>query len=73
MKANQGKYHILLNTKNPIDMHLEMTCIPFSSCGKLLGMTIYSDLKYYKHISNLRDKVSKKNKCIMPSYKLYVF
>ena len=60
MKANQDKYYILLNTKTPIDMPVEMTCITFSLCGKLLGMTIYSDLKFYKHICNLCDKVSKK-------------
>ena len=39
----------------------------------LRGITIDSDLKFDKHISDLCDKVIKKNKCIMPSYRLYVF
>ena len=40
-------------------MHLEGACITSSSCEKLLGITIDSDLKFDKHISDLRDKVSK--------------
>ena len=59
MKVNPGKYHILLNTKNPFDVHLEGACITSSSCEKLLGITIDSDLKFDKHISDLCDKVSK--------------
>ena len=58
MKVNPGKCHILISTKNPVDVHLEGACIPSSSCGKLLG--IDSDLKFDKHISDLCDKVSKK-------------
>ena len=58
MKVNPGKCHILISTKNPTDVHLEGACIPSSSCGKLIG--IDSDLKFDKHISDLRDKVSKK-------------
>ena len=41
-------------------MHLEGTCITSSSCEKLLGITINSDLKFDKHISDLCNKVSKK-------------
>ena len=48
MKVNPGKCHILLNTENPIDVHLEWTCIKFSSCEKLLGITIDSNLKFDK-------------------------
>ena len=59
MKVNPGKCHILLSTKNPVDMHLKGTCITFSSYEKLLEITIDSDLKF-KHISDLCDKVSKK-------------
>ena len=44
-----------------------------SSCEKLLGITIDSDLKFDKHISDLCNKISKKIKCIMPSHRLYVF
>ena len=59
--------------KNAIDVHLEEVCITSSSCEKLLRITVDSDLKFDKHISDLCDKVSKKNKCIMPSYRFYVF
>ena len=60
MKVNPGKCHILLSTKNATDVHLEGACITSSSCGKLLGITIDSDLKFDKNISDLCDKVSKK-------------
>ena len=53
MKVNPGKYHILFSTENVIDLHLEGACITSSSCEKLLGMAIDSDLKFYKHISDL--------------------
>ena len=59
MKVNPGKCHILLGTKNAIDVHLEGACITSSSCEKL-GITIDSDLKFDKHISDLCDKCSKK-------------
>ena len=35
------------------------SCITCSSCEKILGVTIDSDLKFDKHISDLCDKVSK--------------
>ena len=57
MKVNPGKCHILSSTKN---VHLEGACITPSSCENLLGITIDSDLKFDKHISDLCDKVSKK-------------
>ena len=41
-------------------MHLEGACITASSCEKLLGITIYSNLKFDKRISDLWDKVSQK-------------
>ena len=43
MKVNPGKCHILLSTKNTIDVILEGACITSSSCEKLLGVTIDSD------------------------------
>ena len=72
MKVIRGKCHILLIIKNPIDVHLEGACITSSSCEKLLGIPIDSDLKFGRHISDFSDKVSKKKKK-MPSYRLYVF
>ena len=60
VKVNQGKFHFLLSTKNAIDVHLEGACITSSSCEKLLGITIDSDLKFDKHISDLCNKISKK-------------
>ena len=70
--VNSGKCHILLSTKNSIDVHLEGTCVTSSSTEKLLGITADSDLKFDRHISDLCDRVMKK-KCIMASYRLYVF
>ena len=60
MKVNPGKCHILLSPKNPINVHLQGACITSSSWEKLLGITIDSDLKFAKYISDLCDKVSKK-------------
>ena len=45
MEVNPEKCHILLSTKNTIDVHLEAACITSSSCEKLLGIAIDSDLK----------------------------
>ena len=41
-------------------MHLEEAFITSSFCEKLLGITVDSDLKFDKHISELCDKFSKK-------------
>ena len=60
MKVIPGKCHIVLSTKNVIDVHLERACIMSSLCEKFLGITIDSGLKFDKHISDLYDKVSKK-------------
>ena len=38
--------------KNPINVHLERAYITSSSCEKLYGITIDSDLKFGKHISD---------------------
>ena len=46
MKVNPGKCHILLSTKNPIDVHLEGACIMSSSCENLPRITIDADLKF---------------------------
>ena len=59
MKVNPGKCHILLSTKNAIDVHLEGACITSSSCEKLLGITTDFDLNFHKHIPDLCDKISK--------------
>ena len=58
--VNSGKCPILLSTINAIDVHLEGACITSSSCEKLLGITIDSDLKFDKHISDLCNNISKK-------------
>ena len=58
--VNSGKWHILLSTKNSIDVHLEGTCVTSSSTEKLLGITADSDLKFDRHISDLCDRVMKK-------------
>ena len=73
MKVNPGKCHILLSTKNAIDVYLEGARTASSLCEKFLGITIDSHLKFDKHIFHLCDKVSKKDKCIVLSFRLYVF
>ena len=62
----------ILSTKNPIDVHLEQACIAYSSCEKLLGITIDSDLKFDKHISDSCNKVGKKINalCQVKDYRL---
>ena len=40
-------------------MFLERACITSNSCENLIGITIDSDLKFGKHISDLCNKVSK--------------
>ena len=60
MKVNPGKFYILLSTKNPIDVHLEGAYITSSSREKLLAITIDSDLKFDKKMSDLCDKGSRK-------------
>ena len=52
--------HILLSTKNTIDVHLEGACITSSSCENLSRITIGSDLEFDKHISDVCDKVTQK-------------
>ena len=42
-----------ISTKNRIDVHLEGACVTSSSCEKLVGIRIDSDLKFDKHISDL--------------------
>ena len=37
-----------------------MVCITSSSCGKLLGITVDSGLKFDQHISDLCEEVSRK-------------
>ena len=60
MKINQDKCYILFSTKNSIDMHLEGACITSSLCNKHLEITVDSDLKFDKHISDLCEKFIKK-------------
>ena len=62
--VNSGKCHILLSTKNSIDVHLEGTCVTSSSTEKLLGITADSDLKFDRHISDLCDRVMKKKNAL---------
>ena len=46
--------------KNPTDVYLKGACITSSSCEKLLGITIDSDLKFRKNISDFPIKLAKK-------------
>ena len=61
MKVNPGKCHILLCTKNPIDVWFEKAFLTSSAIDAVHGITNDSDPVFDKHvqISDLGDKSSK--------------
>lgn len=62
MKVNPGKCHILLRTKNPIDVWFQKAFLISSTTDTVHRITNDSDPKFDKHvhISDLGDKSSKK-------------
>ena len=60
LKANPGKFHILLSTNKPEIVSIDGTPLAASSHEKLLGVKIDSELKFENHIKELCLKVDKK-------------
>ena len=61
MKANPGKYHLLLSaTEETNTLNIEDVCINSSKCEKLLGVNIDSNLTFQTHVESLCKKVSQK-------------
>ena len=60
LKANPGKSHILLSSKKPEIVSVDGISIAASSHEKLLGVIIYSELKFENHITEICLKVRKK-------------
>ena len=64
LKANPGKYHILLSTNNLEIFSIDGIPLAASSHEKLLVVTIDSELKFENHIKELCLKVDKKNNAL---------
>ena len=61
MKANPGKYHLLLNaTEETNTLNIEEACIKSSKCEKLLGVNIDNHLTFETHVESLCRKASQK-------------
>ena len=60
MKANPGKSHILLSNKERGKVKINDVVLTSSVEEKLLGITIDSELKLEKHITNICNKGSQK-------------
>ena len=61
MKANLGKYHLLLSaTEETNTLNIEDICINSSKCEKLLGINIDSNLTFETHVESLCKKASQK-------------
>ena len=61
MKANPGKYHLLLSaTEETNTLNIEDICINGSKCEKLLGINIDSNLTFETHVESLCKKASQK-------------
>ena len=60
LKANPGKFHILLSSKKPEIVSVHGISLAASSHEKLLRVIIDSELKFQNHITELCLKVSKK-------------
>ena len=61
MKANPGKYHLLLDTTEETNtLSIEDVSINSSKCEKLLGVNIDSNVTFKAHVESLCKKVSLK-------------
>ena len=60
MKANPGKSYILLSNKKTENVKINDVPITSSAEEKLLGITLDSELKFEKHITDICNKVSQK-------------
>ena len=60
MKANPGKSHILLSNKKTENVKISDVVLTSSVDEKLLGITLDSELKFEKHITDICNKASQK-------------
>ena len=60
MKANPGKSHILLRNKKTAKVKINNVVLTSSVEEKLLGITLDSELKFEKHITDICNKASQK-------------
>ena len=60
MKANPGKSHILLSNKKTEKVKINDVVLTSSVEEKLLGITLDSELKFEKHITDICSKASQK-------------
>ena len=60
MKANPGKSHILLSNKKTEKVKINDVVLTSSVEEKLLGITLDSELKFKKHITDICNKASQK-------------
>ena len=60
LKANPGKYHLLLSSKTPTDIFIGDASIKTSAKETLLGILIDSELSFDQLISSICTKACKK-------------
>ena len=60
MKANPGKYHLLLSGSDSSKITIKNKTISSSKCDKLLGIKIDNNLNFKEHIESLCKKASQK-------------
>ena len=60
MKANPGKPNILLNNKKTEKVKINNALLTSSVEEKLLGITLDSELKFEKHITDICNKANQK-------------
>ena len=64
MKANSGKYYLLLGTKSPEVASIDGIQITSSTAETLLGITADSELNFENHLSAICNKVSRKSNAL---------
>ena len=60
MKANLGKFHLLLNTQEEANTQIANTTIESSRSQKLLGIVIGNKLKFELNIGNICQQANRK-------------
>ena len=61
MKANPGKYHLMINnSKKSFQIKIGNETVSNSKCEKFLGVKVDHELNFNKHVSSLCKKASQK-------------
>ena len=60
MKANHDKSHLLLSSREDVNIQIANVTIKSSTSKKLLGVTIDNKLIFDKHVDNICKKASRK-------------